>query len=51
MHPQEFWWALEGYQRKADAEKRQGGGIDEEEAMEMQDELRRYRVSKGFPAE
>lgn len=51
MHPREFWWAIEGYQEKHNAERGKTGKLTEDEVAEMKDDLRRKRVAKGYPPE
>lgn len=47
LHPQEFHWAVEAYQRQQ-KQANQKGGIDEDEALNMKDELLRLRAKKGI---
>jgi hypothetical protein len=49
MHPSEFYWLADAKAEQAKQQKRQSGGLTEEEALEMKDELRRARVKAGFP--
>ena len=51
MHPSEFWWLAEAHKEKVDAQKGRAGKLTEDEAVEMADELRHYRVKKGYSPE
>lgn len=51
MHPAEFYWYAEAKDEQRNAQKRESGGITEEEALEMKDELRRARVNAGYTAD
>lgn len=48
MHPEEFQWQLEARMSKA---KHRPGQINEAEALEMKDELKRARVKAGLSPE
>ena len=51
MHPREFLWAAEAQEKKRRAMQGKPGGLTEEEAIEMADELKRARVAAGYPPE
>lgn len=42
---------MEAKKEEIEGQRQKSGKITEEEAREMADELRHYRVKKGFPAE